>query len=253
MTRTGYRYGWLPQYPDIRDLKFKRRLHDTALPPAVDLRPQDIPIFDQGQLGSCTGNGIAGAVGFLRKKRGLPVDIVSRLFIYYNERMIEGTVDQDSGAMIRDGIKSVAQLGVCPETEWPYDISTFTVKPSDACYADALKDVAVKYTAIDNTDINQIKDALASGFPVVMGFTVYSSFESEEVAKTGVVPMPAPAESVLGGHCVEIIGYTDADQRFLCRNSWGADWGMMGYMTMPFAYLANADLASDFWCIELVS
>ena len=99
----------------------------------------------------------------------------------------------------------------------------------------------------------QMKGCLASGFPFVYGFTVYESFESDAVAKTGVVPMPAPTEKVLGGHAVVAVGYDDSTQRFIVRNSWGPGWGMGGYFTIPYAYLTDSNLADDFWTVRLVA
>jgi len=225
----------------------------TALPSKVDLRPHCPPVYDQGNLGSCTANGIAGAIEFDRMKQKLqPAFTPSRLFIYYNERVIEGTVNSDSGAQIRDGIKVVAKKGDCPETEWPYDISQFTHKPSAQCYKDARKYKAIQYQRLVQR-VNQLKGCLASGYPFVYGFTVYDSFESGSVAKTGVVPMPAPGEQVLGGHCVLAVGYDDSQHRFLARNSWGPDWGIAGYFTMPYAYLTDTSLSSDFWTIRLIA
>jgi len=109
----------------------------------------------------------------------------------------------------------------------------------------------VSYSRVSQTP-SQMKGCLASGFPFVFGFTVYDSFESQDVAKTGVVPMPASGESVLGGHAVLAVGYDDGQQRFIVRNSWGTGWGMHGYFTMPYAYLTDRGLASDFWTIRLI-
>ena len=247
-------YGWVPDLPDQRDHLYAAPVvHLAALPPTVDLRPHCPPVYDQGQLGSCTANGIGALLQFDRMKQKLtPNFIPSRLFIYYNERVMEHTVHSDSGAQIRDGIKSVAQKGDCPESEWPYDIARFADKPSARCYQDALKDRAVQYQRVVQS-ISQMKGCLASGYPFVFGFTVYDSFETPHVAQTGTVPMPAAGEQVLGGHCVAAVGYDDGHQRFLVRNSWGNGWGMHGYCTMPYAYLGDANLASDFWTVRLVS
>ena len=87
----------------------------------------------------------------------------------------------------------------------------------------------------------------------MFGFTVYESFESQEVAKTGVVPMPAPGEQVVGGHAVLAVGYDDSAQTFMVRNSWGTGWGQAGYFTMPYAYLTTRGLSSDFWTIRIVT
>ena len=247
------RYGWVPDLPDMRDHMYAAPMEMvTALPPQVDLRPQCPPVYDQGQLGSCTGNAIAGAVQFEREKQKLTPDFVpSRLFIYYGERVIEGTVSSDSGAQIRDGIKVVAKQGAPPETDWPYDITKFAAKPPAKAFTDALKDRAVTYSRVTRS-LSQMKGCLASGYPFVFGFTVYDSFESQQVANTGIVPMPAAGESVIGGHAVMAVGYDDSQQRFLVRNSWGNSWGMAGYFTIPYAYLTERSLASDFWTIRLV-
>ncbi|KPC54590.1 C1 family peptidase [Amantichitinum ursilacus] len=248
------RYGWIPDLPDHRDHFYAAPpSHLTALPASIDLRGQCPPVYDQGQLGSCTANGIAGAIQFDRKKQGASNDFVpSRLFIYYNERVIEHSVASDNGAQIRDGIKSVAKQGDCPETEWPYVVSKFADKPSAKCYTDALKYKAVQYQRVQQT-LAQIKGCLAEGYPVVVGFTVYESFESDAVAKDGVVPMPTSSETVIGGHCVLLVGYDDADSTFWFRNSWGDAWGLQGYGKMPYAYMVDTSLSSDFWTIRTIA
>jgi C1A family cysteine protease len=90
-------------------------------------------------------------------------------------------------------------------------------------------------------------EVLASGLPIVVGFTVYQSFESDQVTETGIVPVPGHHEQVVGGHAVLVVGYDDSQSRFIVRNSWGDQWGLHGYFLMPYAYLTNRRLASDFW------
>src|SRR6266568_2031806 len=240
-------YGWIPDLPDQRDYQYAAPIAAIGtLPTNIDLTSACPPVYDQGQLGSCTANAIAGAIQFEQMKQNLAqIFTPSRLFIYYNERVIEGTVNSDSGAQIRDGIKSVASEGVCPEPEWPYDISMFTQKPPPQAYKDALEDRAVSYLSLIQ-DPNQMKGCLASGYPFVFGFTVYESFETEAVARTGHAPMPSFGERAVGGHAVVAVGYEDAHQRFIVRNSWGTGWGMDGYFTMPYAYLIQPGLSSDF-------
>ena len=243
------RYGWVPDIPDNRDIMFRKVYRIPAkLPSSVDLRPQCSKVEDQGQLGSCTGNALVGAMEFLLIKDKKPFADLSRLFVYYNERVIEHTVNQDSGAMIRDGIKTLAKQGVCTEKLWPYNIKTFTKKPTPACYKEALKYEITSYQRIDTVD--EMRSCLADGFAFVFGFTVYDSFESQAVAKTGIVPMPKPDEKVMGGHAVVGVGYNDSQKRFIVRNSWGEGWGMKGYFTIPYKYLANRNLADDFWTIR---
>jgi C1A family cysteine protease len=243
------RYGWVPDTPDQRDLLYAAvRPAPVTLPTFIDLRPACSSVEDQGNLGSCTGNALAGAIEFLeRKDRVLFVD-ASRLFIYYNERAMEGTVKSDSGAMIRDGIKTLKNIGVCSEMRWPYIISKFSIKPGTACYKEALKRRITSYHRILTLD--EMRVCLAEGFPFVFGFTVYESFESPEVAKTGIVPMPQPSERTLGGHAVVAVGYDDGQRRFIVRNSWGTAWGQKGYFTIPYEYLANRNLSDDLWTIR---
>ena len=223
----------------------------TALPTAVDLRSQCPPVYDQGQLGSCTGNAIAGAIEFERLKQKLKDFVPSRLFIYYNERALEGTVASDAGAQIRDGMKVVAKQGAPPESDWPYDITKFSEKPPAIAFTDGGKNRVTSYQRV-NRILNQFKGCLASGYPFVLGFTVYDAFESAQVAQTGQLQMPQPGEAVQGGHAVLAVGYDDQQQVFIIRNSWGPDWGMKGYFTMPYQYLMEPNLSDDFWTIRLV-
>ena len=252
--RRTVKLGWRPQVPDIRDrmYRFTPELDLSALPSVVDLRTQCPPVYDQGELGSCTANAIAGAFEYEMLQQQLKDFTPSRLMIYFNERAMEGTTDQDSGAEIRDGIKSIATLGVCPESEWPYDISKFTVKPSDQCYTDARKDLLKQYQPVTQ-DLLHLKSCLAQGRPFVFGISVYDSMMSDAVAQSGVVPMPDPGKDTLeGGHAIMCVGYDDAREVFIIRNSWGTGWGDAGYFYLPYAYVTDADLASDFWTLQLV-
>jgi C1A family cysteine protease len=196
-------------------------------------------------LGSCN-NAIAAAVQFdrCRKQRLSPDFIPSRLFIYYNERVIEGTVASDNGAMIRDGIKSVATLGDCPETTWPYDIRRFATKPPPAAFKEAIKYKAVQYQRVARNP-NQMKGCLASGFPFVFGFSVYDAFETEEMAKTGVLEMPASSEKLRGGHAVLAVGYDDASRRFIVRNSWGRSGAWAGISRFPTPISSTTGFRTD--------
>ena len=173
----------------------------------------------------------------------------SRLFIYYNERAMEGTINHDAGGVLRDGIKSVVSKGVCSETDWPYVIAKFQTKPLKSCYKDALKNEVKQYLSVTPT-LNNIKSSLTLGYPVVFGFTVYSSFMDDSVAKTGIVPMPKSSDSIEGGHAVLMVGYDDSKNWFIIRNSWGDEWGDKGYFYLPYEYLP---MFSDLWTIRLVS
>jgi C1A family cysteine protease len=250
--RTQKRYGWRPDHPDMRDYLAAVEPLKT-LPREVSLRDQMPPVYDQGQLGSCTANSIGAILEFNELKQGQKdAATPSRLFIYYNERVMEGTVDQDSGAEIRDGIKSVAQLGAPPETDWPYEINEFAAKPPAQAYEDGLNHQAIRYARVPQTQMG-IQNVLASGYPISFGFTVYESFE-KDVGSDGIVPMPQPDEPVIGGHAVVAVGYKPIGRQlyFECRNSWGADWADHGYFWMPAGYVTSSNLAQDFWVIEQV-
>jgi C1A family cysteine protease len=184
-------------------------------------------------------------------KQGMKSFVPSRLFIYYNERVLEHTVNSDSGAQIRDGMKVVAKQGAPPETDWPYDIAKFADKPPAHAFSDAGKNKVMSYQRM-NRALSQFKGCLASGYPFVFGFTVYDSFESTTVAQTGHAPMPQANEQVAGGHAVLAVGYDDQNQWFIVRNSWGDSWGMKGYFTLPYQYLLETNLSDDFWTIRLV-
>jgi C1A family cysteine protease len=245
-------FGWIPDLPDFRDYSIniihKPKDKLIRLPTSVDLRNLCSKIEDQGNLGSCTANALVGNLEFLENKDKVQFADLSRLFVYYNERVIEQSVDYDSGASLRDGIKTLNRQGICSEKLWPYDISKFTNKPTVVCYKHALTHKATSYYRLDTID--QMRICLADGFPFVFGFSVFESFESPEVATTGIVPMPTLDEQLLGGHAVCCVGYNDTNQRFLVRNSWGISWGQQGYFTIPYAYLVDRNLSDDFWTIR---
>jgi C1A family cysteine protease len=259
-SKLGKKYGWRPSLPDHRKPIFAARIAPEKLATFVDLRAGFPAPFNQQQLGSCTANAIAGALEFDLIKQKLPIFMPSRLFIYYNERMEEGTVSSDSGATLSDGIKAVATWGAPSEKLWPYNTSQFTVKPSAAVYSAALKNKAISYAGVSQ-DLNSMQSCLALGYPFVLGFSVYESFESDAVAASGVVPMPGANEEMLGGHAVVCCGYNATNstvngapaRTWICRNSWGPAWGAKGYFYMPFEYLLDSNLSDDFWQVQKVA
>ena len=243
------KYHWVKDKIDTRDHPYQ--LTNQTQSNVVDLREYCSPIEDQGNLGSCTGNAIAGAIELLHKRQNRTLDI-SRLFIYYYERLLIGTVNYDSGAYIRDGIKACYTYGAPTENLWPYNISKFRTAPSKTALTDAAKRKVTSYQRA--ADFNAVIDAITSGYPVTIGFSVYSSFDTKTVAKTGIMPYPnVNKERLLGGHAVLLVGYNKNNNTFIARNSWGTNWGDNGYFYMPFQVIKNNTMSGDFWVIKSIS
>jgi C1A family cysteine protease len=241
-------WGWIPDLPDIRDYLFSPSVPGAGIAATVDLSPKCSPVEFQGNLGSCTAQAVVGALEYLENVASGKFIDLSRLFVYYNERMIENTVDRDAGAQLRDGIKVLKNYGVPPEEEWPYIISQFKNKPPDGVYSIAGQHKITSYERI--TTFKDMKQCLNEGFPFVFGFLTYENFKSPEVARTGILDMPKSGEKPSGGHAVLAVGYDEKTQRFLIRNSYGPLWGIKGYFWMPYAYLQDENLSSDFWVIR---
>lgn len=238
---------------DIRDFQFHKKiilLSKLKLPKSFSL--SNLPsILDQGNLGSCTANAASNGLKILLKKNNKPEFQPSRLFIYWMTRLLHNTINEDSGASLRYTMKSIANNGACDENIWIYDISKFTIKPSEIAISNGLQHKnGFKYYSVQ-PNLNTIKNALYQGFPIVCGIEVYSSFESQQVEKTGEVPLPDPnKEELLGGHAILMVSYDDNKKRFGFMNSWGTNWGNKGFFTLPYSYIFNNNLAFDFWAIQ---
>lgn len=257
-------FGWRPSPPDFRDHLFSvPRSIQEALPPVIDLTSPEVPapftpVFQQGSLGSCgPQSAVADLIFAALRQQNLPsVPMPSRLFVYYCTRELMGTIDSDSGVDNRSLLKALARFGWCDETLWPYsDRNTgaksdpFRKRPSDACYEQAATRKIVQYLSVPQT-LTQMKGCLASGDPLIFGFTVYESMMSDGVEHTGIIPMPRPSEAAVGGHDVILCGYNDATRRFKLRNSWGREWGQSGHGEIPYEYATNPQMAGDFWTVR---
>ena len=212
--------------------------------------PELFPGRKPGPVGRSTANALVGNLEFLEAKARKKVTDLSRLFIYYNERALEGTVKEDAGAMIAYGVKTLAKQGVCAGRLWRNKIAKFAVKPRAVCYQQALTHQVQSYHRI--ITLQDMLTCLAEGYPFVFGFTVYESFESKEVAKTGQLDLPKHGERTLGGHAVMAVGYDDPSKRFVVRTYCGKARGLQGYFTMPYAYLEDRNLADDFWTLRVL-
>ncbi|MFI5404429.1 MAG: C1 family peptidase, partial [Candidatus Gagatemarchaeaceae archaeon] len=210
------------------------------------------PVYHQKELNSCSANAVAAAVEFdLIKEKKKRVIFPSRLFLYFNVRAAEGTVRSNVGISIRDTLKSVAKLGDCPESLWPYVEKRFRTRPPRECYADALKYRLVEYQRIRRS-IEDFRSCIASGYPFVFGFLAHQRFQ-DIVKRTGRLEMPSQGERIIGHHAVLAVGYEERKRRFWVRNSWGPRFGRAGYFTMPYEYLLSEYLSSDFWTIRVVT
>ena len=246
-------FGWKPDTPDIRDYKYQgSRILGLvgSLPSQVDLRSKMPPIIDQGELGSCTGASAAAALTYNRIVSGqTPMFFPSILYIYYNTRALEGTINYDAGAEIRNAIKSTKKFGFCDEKFWPYSEPFFKRKPPLKAYKNAELYRSSYYYRLNNAKIDNLRACLAEGFPFVFGFTYYTNGEISDT-NGGYIPMPGPADKPDGGHAVVCCGYDDEKKLFVIHNSWGTQWGDKGYYYMPYDYMTNTELSDDFWTIR---
>jgi C1A family cysteine protease len=217
------------------------------LPDMVDLRSKCPEIYNQGNLGSCTAQALCAAHSFCD-----PEFIGSRLFLYYNERVLGNSLNEDSGASISSGVESMEKHGICKEISYPYLVGNFKKKPDPECYTNALIHRTVSSKQVDN-NIDEIKRVLVSGFPIVCGIAIYDSFESSKSSRTGIVDLPKEGEKLLGGHAVVIVGYRESERRFIIRNSWGIFWGDQGYFTLPYEYITSDKYCSDLWVVLKVT
>jgi len=218
----------------------------TAIPSSVDLRPFCSPVRDQLSLSSCTAFALCAALEVEESGRQI---VFSPLFQYYNERAASGEEALDSGSTMSQGVDVVEKIGVCQEHFWPYEEDLLTQRPDERCFQDALLHKPHGMTQVEGAN-SAIKHCLASGSPVVLGIQVYASFESPNVTRTGRVPLPQRDEAVLGGHAVLCVGYMDDQACFICRNSWGSDWGDEGYFYLPYDYITEDNLISDVWRVS---
>lgn len=219
-----------------------------TLPETIDLREKFPPVYDQGTLGSCTAQAGIAAYSYLSKRPPNP----SRLFLYYNERMLDGDISYDAGSSLYQCVNALKEFGVCPEIMWPYELDKFTIKPPQQCYDKGKLSVVTEAKQLNQT-IHEMKRCLASGSPFILGIMIYPSFISEEVTKTGNVPMPSEDEKIIGGHAIVCLGYDESKKVFIMRNSWSTNWGDNGHFYLPYDYLSDENLATDCWVIRKTS
>lgn len=248
-------YGWRgPSLPGSYHFLYAPAKLPSSLPDAIDLTPAMPAILDQGELGSCVFNATATAAQFAEMQKFDKADAdfqPSRLFMYYNARKLMGAslVGQDTGADYGMAMKACERFGVADERDWPYYADRFTVEPSVSIYTKAKREVVHIQFAVPQSQAH-FEACLADGFPLMIGVTLYDSFESDDVTATGIVPMPGSCENSVGGHAMLAVGYDRIKRLFKVRNSWGVGWGDQGHCYMPYNYLLDHSLADDFRTIR---
>jgi C1A family cysteine protease len=240
-------YGWVKDRKDTRDLVCSYKYDNTILPKKVNLIPKFPPCFNQHSTNSCVGNAVAAAVNYLDMSYGLS----SRLYIYYNARMLDGTQHQDQGVQIRSAMKAVAKWGHCNESMWPFITLRVNVQPLDECYQEGDHHQVLEYARVEQS-LDELKATLYAGYPIVFGMKVYASMEDDKVKRTGKVPMPKLWDRERGRHAVLIVGYDDSTQEFIVRNSWGTNWGLRGNFVIPYKFVVSPKYCADFWTIKEV-
>ena len=227
---------------------------DKQLPARVDLRSKMTPVENQGETNSCTANAVVGAYECLLKQlSGKNIDI-SRLFVYYNARKkyIEkfGGRMSDSGSCISLAIDTLKENGICKEKTWQFNKQNINKQPNKQSYDEATN-LKIKEAKFIKLDLNEWKQALAEGHPIIFAVKTYPSF-MEPHRRRGVIPMPGAKDSQNrnhGNHAMLCVGYNDADQMFIVRNSWGENWGDNGYCYMPYNYLISNYNNNDSWVL----
>ena len=246
--------------PDSRDSIYSPKKHELRrLPQHVDLRRRCPRVQDQGDPGTCTAHAVAAAFNFEQRVHRQRAITPSRLFIFYNERAMTGQNNVNCVVRLRDALKVVSKAGVCPESMWPYheDSRVLRLRPPKDAFKEASNYKLSAYHRIPighlkpDTFLQHLKHCLADGHPFVFGFMLYQSFETDEVKKSGIMPIPdRKKEKLIGGHAVMAVGYDDRKRAVLVRNSWGTDWGIKGHFWMPYELIKDPSFAHDFWTVR---
>ena len=248
--------GCIKDSPDPRDFKFLKSTHWTEMSP-IDLRVSCPLVRSQGYIGSCTAFASTQLFDFVRKKNNLINWKPSPLFTYYATRKFANLQDQDSGASVREALKSTARDGVAMERHWPYDMAKYRENPPEEAWINAEKHQTLEYFRVDDFDKSAFLGCLNDGYPFVFGIYLYSSFNSFQTVLSGIVPNPDKEnEKRIGGHCMMAVGWKRIEQEgvekefLIVQNSWGDTWADKGFCYIPMEYIMSND-AFDFWTIRL--
>ncbi|MGZ4864911.1 MAG: C1 family peptidase [Halobacteriota archaeon] len=284
MARTIKDMGWLPDTPDFRDYTPKTKSVATLLertgvlrgvsrapenlPPSVDLRQWCSTVDDQGWLGSCTANAGVGLLEYFERKAFNKFTDASRRFLYKITRNMMG-VTGDTGAFPRNTMEAMTLVGVPPEWYWPYTDQSpdFDIEPPGWVYSIAERFEAVQYYSLSAACVpgdmllQDVKTWLAGGLPLMFGFPVFHRVLVQSKTNGGRFPFPcADTDFFVGGHAIDVVGYDDdlkianidcgleTRGALLIRNSWGTEWGELGYGWLPYEYVVQG-MTDDWWTL----
>jgi hypothetical protein len=244
---TNRKFGAVRDVHDVRDRMYCSSSPARPVLQHVDLREWSGPIKDQGEEGSCTGHAFSSAREWIARKYEKTLPILSPQFLYVEELIANGFFPKDEGAMPRTGCQVLTVTGCCEASLYPYVSGKFTTPTTEQAQN------ALKYKTGAYHRIGTLPDILSclsdpSPWPVLVGFVVYESFMSDQVADTGMMPIPNPGEQQQGGHEVLCLGYDLTEQLALIQNSWGDGWGQRGYFWMPFDVITSPD--TDLWMVH---
>ena len=268
-----YSFGWIPDYPDIRDYteeheKIKPLLSNlkvdqaNSIPTEFDLRKWCSPIENQQNIGACTAHAVTAIVEYFENKTyGKYID-ASRLFLYKVTRNLLHSTG-DTGAFLKTTLGAMVLFGMPPEEYWSYEPNNFDEEPNAFCYAFGQNYRCISYFRHDSPNVSKedvlasIKKYICAGIPAVFGFTVYQSIR--QANNNGFISFPDKKEKILGGHAVAAVGYDNNMEiksqtgqvtrgAILIRNSWGEEWGENGYGWLPYEYVLQG-IAQDWWSI----
>jgi C1A family cysteine protease len=129
----------------------------------------------------------------------------------------------------------IRDTGLPLETCYPYTASDGSCGSACGTYQSATYQIASwAYVATTSPTVSAIRDALVSYGPLATTMDVYEDFYSYT---NGVYSYATGVYE--GGHAVLIVGYSDADQYFIVKNSWGAGWGESGYFRIAYSELGT--------------
>lgn len=245
-------FGWVRErFRDPRDVLYS--VSPTVIakrPPALNLRERwKTDPWDQLSLGRCGPMSAKSELLYDQEQTPAPDILPSSLYIYYNTRVLMGTVNYDSGVSNRELCKALAQYGWCSEAAHTEDIKRFKEVPSQAAYAEGATRKVTRYERVTQS-IEGMEGAIAQFDPFIFGCNWYASWETSAIARSGNLTVTGRSDRILGGHDVVVCGYDSVKRVFLFRNSWGTGWGDQGYGSIPYDQALDPRKANDFWTLH---